>query len=303
MTAAAQTIDAQRKALLAAVATQGSAGRAAYEAQIKETDAARQEAVKAATQRAGVVSAPEEAHTALAQSAASIADRYRADADAGVAAYDREHARMTQANDDYMGQVKGAIPIAEAYARAVAAEKEAEEAGTPLDALVDRLGGQTLAKTQLGALAQQRAAAIRRTPMNQRTDSAVGAGWRGAKATRAMGLPVDENEATLGELATETGVTPAILKAFLGDQAPGFKKAPTADERKVQNRAKIIQTKGYKSRAQTITQAIAEERSKKASEGRKDLSVIKAELRAELLASKWAKEHPYIAAELIRDYL
>lgn len=289
----ASVIDAQRKALLAAVAQQGAAGKAAFDAQIKESEASRQEAVKAATERAGVINAPDAAVSTLAQQAASIGDRYKADAEAGATAYGQESERLSHANSDYMGQVSGAIPIAESYAKAVAAEKEQEE-GSPLSQLVDRLGGQTMAKQQLAALAARQTSDIRSTPLKDRTDGAVFAKWR-------RYAPSIEDEA-ISRVAQAGGTTRDELRAFLGDQAPGFKKPPTSDERKMQNRAKIIQTTGYKKWSDYLTGEIEDERAKDPGE-RQDISVIKARLRQELLNTKWATEHPYIADQLLRDYL
>lgn len=122
---AESSVDAQRKALLAAVAQQGKAGRLAYDEQVKAAEAARQEAVKAASSRAGAVSAPDALVKQLQQGSSELADRYTRDAAAATTAYDQEQARMTGANATYMDQVRAAIPLSRQVATARKQEAEA----------------------------------------------------------------------------------------------------------------------------------------------------------------------------------
>lgn len=119
--------EAQRRALLGAVAQYGSQGREAIAAQQAQADSARTAAVQAAAGRAGAINAPAALVTQLRQQAAAPADIASRDAALAGQAQAAEMSRLASANGNYMSQVAAATPIVRAQAGARVSQIIAEQ--------------------------------------------------------------------------------------------------------------------------------------------------------------------------------
>lgn len=105
---AEQDIDAQKRAMLAAVAERGSAGLAEFDAQARAVQAAREQAM------ATVQPSQPGVQDVLNSRLGAVADIYAQDVEAGRASLGREGSRISAANAAYGDQVRQAIPIVQA---------------------------------------------------------------------------------------------------------------------------------------------------------------------------------------------
>jgi len=145
---AEESADAQKRALLAAIAQQGSAAKDQFSAQAQAWGDRRNQAVAGAAERAGAIGAPADAVAQLQQSATSAAEPYAQDAWRAAQAQDAENTRMTTANSNYMDQLRSAIPIARSVASARIAEIQAEAADRAAQRASNRSGMSFAAEDQ-----------------------------------------------------------------------------------------------------------------------------------------------------------
>lgn len=297
---AGDSVEAQKRALLAAVAQQGSQGRAMYEQQQAAAQEAQKAALKAAagpqptpqavanpnTSPSGITFGPGGGSVPVASTAPAAPGP---SAPAGGTDF---ASRMAGANATYFDQVRAAIPVTEQlvsafqkeadvnhwnntverneekaadalrrqwemedreYTRSARtqdrqwanedryyeiAERNAEAAGggNPLANLVDRLGGNDLARTQLEAVARQALAAAQPKPGKSKTRILGGLNV----PTLPRLSPAQKNEVLEG-LGAELGLDKGVLQTFLGKANPAStseasdKPAPAEVERVMQS--------------------------------------------------------------------
>lgn len=114
---AVETTEAQKKALLQAVAEAGSAGRAAYQRSQAEMQSGQQAAVSAALTRASNINATP-GYTAEAQeTAAAPYQRAQTDLSLGQTAFEQDIARQSLSGQNHLSSIQAAIPIHEAQSR------------------------------------------------------------------------------------------------------------------------------------------------------------------------------------------
>jgi hypothetical protein len=238
------TRDDQKRALLAAVAQQGSAGADTYKQYADSVQAQRQSAVQAAQQRSSVINAGPAALQALQGSAVATSDPYAKDAATGATAYANENARLGTANSNYMDQVKAAIPMMAQVAQgkidlANAKEKAAHpEQDNPLYRLVQSLGGDSLAKSQLAPMLQGQ---IDKST-NDAFTSGPTSGWAGIFNILNQNKNAAEANTTEGKSAIidaagkSIGLPPGVLQSYLGKQSPDYAAPAKATPLSVQNK-------------------------------------------------------------------
>lgn len=127
------TTDAQRQALLAAVAESGAAGAQQYAQAQAQQGTAQEQAVRNALQMAqqSPLSVITGGYNVVTDPVNADFARMGADLDAGRQAFSQDIARQTAAGQQYMGQLSQAIPLVEARTRAQAqqiAEQARQEA-------------------------------------------------------------------------------------------------------------------------------------------------------------------------------
>lgn len=145
--------DEQKRALLAAIAQHGSAGKQEFDRAQQELGAGRSAAVSEAAQRAGVIGAPAEYIAQARQQAGSGYDMRQADLAQNRAAFGADIERQGAANEQYFSQLGAAIPITESRTRAAVEQiiREQQEAEQ------ERLLKQKLQEQELADRDEQRA--------------------------------------------------------------------------------------------------------------------------------------------------
>lgn len=169
---AESSIDAQKRALLAAVAQQGAAGKAAYEAQAAAAAEAQKAAVEAANKRASTTqgsSAPQALVDRLGQSAADVAGLYHSDALVAGQHHAQEMDRIQSANGAYMDQARAAVPLARQLAAQRAAEQAAARSGDAEDQAWQREQRQWAREDRAAEVEDRnrKTAGVAVTPINQ----------------------------------------------------------------------------------------------------------------------------------------
>ena len=106
-----QNTDDQKRALLQAIAEQGSAGRQAYANAQTQVQTGRQSAVSGALARAGAVDAPEAYRQRAQAEAVSPYDAASSSLASGQATFEQDIARQNVSNESYFDKVKAAVPI------------------------------------------------------------------------------------------------------------------------------------------------------------------------------------------------
>ncbi|MFP5376115.1 MAG: hypothetical protein ACLGIO_04940 [Acidimicrobiia bacterium] len=126
--AANATIEAQRKALLSAMATAGTAGAEAVKAAQADLAARRQAAVAAAQAAAGGRDAPAALQAQLGSTIATPYDASAAALTAGAASRTGDLAARQANTESYLGEVSAAMPVVRAQAERQLAELRARAA-------------------------------------------------------------------------------------------------------------------------------------------------------------------------------
>lgn len=119
--------DAQKRALLQAVAERGAAGQASFEAQQKAAQAMRADAVRGVAKDIGVTAPPAALAGQLRATAGGPGDVYAREAATQGAAFQAGMGQIGAANDAYMGQLGAAIPVVEATTAREVARIRAEQ--------------------------------------------------------------------------------------------------------------------------------------------------------------------------------
>lgn len=149
---AGTAIDAQKAALLAAIAKAGTAGRQAYEAGQADLAAHRQSAVQAALAGAAQRGAPGELSGQLESTVSQPYDRGIASLTAGAASRQGDLAARQANSDSYLTQVQGAMPVVRAQAeRQLAALRAKAEMQAAKDDLSLQRSELALAAAQIRA--------------------------------------------------------------------------------------------------------------------------------------------------------
>lgn len=267
----ASTTDDQKRALLAAVAQQGSAGADAYKQYADSVAAQRAAAVAAAQQRSSVINAGPAATSDLAGTATATADPYAKDAATGATAYANENGRLAQANSNYMEQLKAAIPLSANYAEGRIEASKSKKAGADnaLAQFIAGLGGPDLAKPQILAVVQQALKDNGDQQVAQRTDQ-YNRDWEGKPNGYAIPLGALQNgvradatgpeagKTALNAIETAQGIPLGALAAFLGKESPDYvapPKAPTAAARNKASLNEVRQSAPYQSQFSQMTEA------------------------------------------------
>jgi len=148
--AAGTKIDEQKRALLAAMAQAGSAGKAAYEQAQARIAAQRQASLAAALDGANERGLSPELQEQLSSRIAAPLDRQAADLSASQASYAGHQATIQAASESYLGEAQAAIPSlrarSERQVAALRAQAEQEEADRQLKRQLAEFGflrGQT----------------------------------------------------------------------------------------------------------------------------------------------------------------
>lgn len=123
--AASRSVEENRRALLAAVAAGGTAGRQAYEQARAEVGQLRSNAIRAALAEAGQRGAPQGVLDQISAQVGQGYDRQLSGMAAAQGSRDAQYAQRGTAGDSYMSQVQAAIPALRAKAQR---QKEALEA-------------------------------------------------------------------------------------------------------------------------------------------------------------------------------
>lgn len=132
MPAQPQEIDAQKAALLSAIAQQGSQGQAAFQAEQARRQAAQQAAVAAVAQRAnmsgGMGSTAGQTYSkGLQGQAADLGSVYAQDAALSQKSFANSIAQTSAANAAYMDQARAAVPVVNAQTAGIVAQIRAEQ--------------------------------------------------------------------------------------------------------------------------------------------------------------------------------
>lgn len=267
----ASTTDDQKRALLAAVAQQGSAGAQAYQQYADSVASQRAAAVAAAQQRSSLINAGPAATTDLAGTATATSDPYAKDAATGATAYANESGRLAQANSNYMEQLKAAIPLSANYAegRIAAARSKKDGADNPLAQFIAGLGGEGLAKPQILAVIQQALKENGDQQVAQRTDQ-YNRDWQGKpngyaiplnalqNGVRADATGPDAGRKAINALETAQGIPTGALSAFLGKESPDYVAPPKAPTAAAKNKAALDDVRKsapYQSQFSQMTEA------------------------------------------------
>lgn len=203
-----QSLDAQKRALLSAVAERGQAGQAAFEAQQKAAQAFRADAVRGVAKDMGVTAPPAALAGQLRNTAGGPGAVYAGEAATQGAAFNSGIAGISAANAAYMDQAAAARPVAETVTeRTVArirAEREAELAQQEHDR---QMAEAETKQAELDAEAARQAQADAREEHQWAKESHD---WdmQGAEADRqAAGKVITPK--SLKDVSTATGLDPA----------------------------------------------------------------------------------------------
>lgn len=121
-----KSLDAQKRALLSAVAERGQAGQAAFEAQQQAAQAMRADAVRGVAKDMGVTAPPAALAGQLGRIAGGPGRVYAGEAATQQAAFNSGIQGISAANSAYMDQAKAARPIAETVTERHVAQIQAE---------------------------------------------------------------------------------------------------------------------------------------------------------------------------------
>jgi hypothetical protein len=172
MATAKSNIDQQQAAILASIAQSGSAGNAVQTSNLKVLDAAQKAAQQASTMRADNIGAPASMYE---KQAAQIAEPYQTsgkDGAAAIAAYNQQLGGLASVNNNYMNEVRGALPVVNSITQGQIAQIKATQDYQNQQrqwAVEDRNYTQAQRDKEAGNGAEQKAAlaAVNSSPLSQ----------------------------------------------------------------------------------------------------------------------------------------
>jgi hypothetical protein len=129
---------AQQVALMKAIAEAGQAGQAAFQQQQQALQAQRADAIARALQAASAINAPQGLNAQLAQTVARPSDIQAADLSAAQRLFQQAQEARTAANQNYMTQLRAAIPLVQARTQATVERLKQEAAQREQDRAMER---------------------------------------------------------------------------------------------------------------------------------------------------------------------
>lgn len=235
MTTATEDAQAQSKALLAAIAEQGTRGAQYYEQAAQQAQAQKQSAVQAALDRAqggpGASATPAALTTQLAGQAAQTGDQRAADVAQAAAYQQQDQQALSSANDTYMNQVQAAIPIVGAKINAQAAQQARD------NALQRQLADLQLQQSQLG-LESTKVSLEGQREQNAANRAAAAAAAARAAQPQQMSVAeqrymddqaLQEHQSAVQRMAASSGQVGSAFNFIVGDPDNGSLEAALAD--------------------------------------------------------------------------
>ncbi len=225
------TTDAQRQALLAAVAQSGAAGAAQYQTAQDTQHNAQSEAVRTAMEIAqgSPLAHMTGGYDVVTDPVNNDFIRQGADLDAGRQAFSQDIARQQAAGQQYFGQLSQAIPLVESRTRAQVEQIMAEERQAAQARAMQMAMSQLDLQSQREQIAAQREA---RDYDRQERQMAAKTGGRDPLETRLMeqelrrgDLELEDYQTTRDETRRQTAFEGVVTRFATGEHAGGRAQA------------------------------------------------------------------------------